>query len=131
MQVELVSPETVVYSGEADMVIARTVGGGEIAFMAGHVPFIGVLAGGSVRLYSSDRLEEQIAVHSGFIEVTQSKVSILSDVAEMSADIDVARADSARERAEERLRTDPEDADAQAALRRAVVRLEVAGSPVG
>ena len=43
-QVELVSPEGIAYSGEAEMVIARTVGGGEIAFQPGHVPFIGVLA---------------------------------------------------------------------------------------
>ena len=43
-QVELVSPEGIAYSGEAEMVIARTVGGGDIAFQPGHVPFVGVLA---------------------------------------------------------------------------------------
>ena len=43
MQVEVVSPERITYSGEADMVVVRTVGGGDIAFQPGHVPFIGVL----------------------------------------------------------------------------------------
>jgi F-type H+-transporting ATPase subunit epsilon len=40
MQVELVSPERILYSGEADMVIARTIGGGELAFLTGHAPFV-------------------------------------------------------------------------------------------
>ena len=44
LQVELVSPEGIAYSGEAEMVVARTVDGGDIAFQPGHVPFIGVLA---------------------------------------------------------------------------------------
>ena len=43
LQVELVSPERILYSGQADMVIARTVGGGEIAFLTGHAPFVGAL----------------------------------------------------------------------------------------
>ena len=41
MQIELVSPETITYSGEADFVLARTRGGGDIAFQPGHVPFVG------------------------------------------------------------------------------------------
>jgi len=125
VHVELVSPETIVYSGQADMVVARTVGGGEIAFLAGHVPFIGVLDIGSVRLYEDDKLRDQIAVHSGFVEVTPSKVTILSDVAELSAEVDVARARAAKERAEEGLRSDADDKELLAALRRADVRLEV------
>ena len=44
MQVELVSPERVLYEDDADMVIARTVGGGDIAFLTGHAPFLGALA---------------------------------------------------------------------------------------
>lgn len=128
MQVELVSPEAVVFSGSADMVVARTVGGGEIAFMTGHVPFIGALAIGSVRLFADDQLAEQIAVHSGFVEVTQSKVTILSDVAELSGQIDAARAELAKERAEEGLRASADDPELLAALRRATVRLDIAGA---
>ena len=47
-QIELVSPESISYSGEAEMVVARTLDGGDIAFQPGHVPFIGVLAVWSV-----------------------------------------------------------------------------------
>ena len=46
MQVELVSPERILFSGEADMVICRTVDGGDIAFLAGHAPFLGALTSG-------------------------------------------------------------------------------------
>ena len=53
-QVELVSPEAITYSGEAEMVIARTLEGGDIAFQPGHVPFIGVLAVWSVEVIRPD-----------------------------------------------------------------------------
>ena len=55
MEVQLVSPEQVLYVGEADMVIARTLGGGEIAFLRGHAPFLGALADSSVRLVLAER----------------------------------------------------------------------------
>ena len=54
LQVELVSPEGIAYSGEAEMVVARTVDGGDIAFQPGHVPFIGVLAIWSVEVIRPD-----------------------------------------------------------------------------
>jgi F-type H+-transporting ATPase subunit epsilon len=69
-------------------------------------------------------------VHGGFVEVSDDTVTILSDVAELAGDIDVGRAEQARTRAQEALRTDPDDEDAQAALRRAEVRIEIAsGAP--
>ena len=128
MEVQLVSPEQVLYVGEADMVIARTLGGGEIAFLRGHAPFLGALADSSVRLVLSSGGQERFAVHGGFVEVAHDRVIILSDVAELASDIDTERARLAKERAEERLRTDAEDEDAQAALARAEVRLEVAAA---
>ena len=126
MEVQLVSPEQVLYVGEADMVIARTLGGGEIAFLRGHAPFLGALADSSVRLVLSGGGQERFAVHGGFVEVSHDRVIILSDVAELSSDIDAERARLAKERAEERLRQDAEDEDAKNALERAEVRLEVA-----
>jgi F-type H+-transporting ATPase subunit epsilon len=127
--VELVSPERVAYSGTADMVICRTTTG-DIAFLPGHIPFIGVLATHPVRLIRDDG-EVVIAVHQGFGEVSppdeegRTRVTILSDVAELSDAIDVDRARAARAGAEERLRTDPGDPEALSALRRAEVRLSV------
>ena len=128
MEVQLVSPEQVLYVGEADMVIARTLGGGEIAFLRGHAPFLGALADSSVRLVLADGGQERFAVHGGFVEVAHDRVIVLSDVAELAADIDTERAREAKARAEEALRVNADDGDAQAALTRADVRLEVAGA---
>ncbi len=127
LQVELVSPERLLFEGEADMVLARTVEG-EIGFQTGHIPFVGTLLPGVVRAYAGDGSETRIAVHSGFIEVANDRLTLLSDVAELSADIDVARAQAARDRAEEALRADSADEDAAAALARATARLEAASS---
>ncbi len=128
MEVQLVSPEQVLYVGEADMVIARTLGGGEIAFLRGHAPFLGALADSSVRLVLADGGQERFAVHGGFVEVSHDRVIVLSDVAELASDIDTDRAREAKVRAEDALRTNADDEDAQAALTRADVRLEVAGA---
>ena len=126
LQVELVSPERIAFSGEAKMVIARVVTG-DIAFLPGHVPFIGILQTHPVRVQLVEGGEVAIAVHQGFVEVSDDKVTILSDVAEISEDIDVPRAQAARARAEEALKVDANDTVAQEALKRANVRLEVAG----
>ena len=124
LQVELVSPERILFSGEAEMVIARTTGG-DIAFLTGHAPFVGVLGIGVVTIQLVGGGRERAAVHGGFVEVRDNRVIILSDVAELSDHIDVERAREAKERAEERMRSD-HDAEAEASLRRAHVRLEVA-----
>lgn len=128
MQVELVSPERVVVSGEATMVAVRTIGGGEIAFLPGHAPFVGALAGHVARIAMADGSTLVVAVHGGFVEVSNGKVAILSDLSELSDTIDVARAEAAREQAEIVLRADPDDADAVASLARANVRLLAAGA---
>jgi F-type H+-transporting ATPase subunit epsilon len=128
LQVELVSPEGVLFEGEAAMVVARTVGGGDIAFLTGHVPFIGTLAVHPVKIVAEDGSARVLAVHRGFVEVSDDHGAFLSDSAEWPADIDVPRAEAARARAQERLRADPEDEEAKAALVRAEVRLEVAAA---
>jgi F-type H+-transporting ATPase subunit epsilon len=125
LQVELVSPERILYSGQADMVIARTVGGGEIAFLTGHALFVGALDIATVTIRSTEG-DELVAVHGGFVEVSNDTVTILSEVAELSSQIDVERARLARDRAEEQARTG-HDTEAEAAARRAHVRLAAAG----
>ena len=125
MQVELVSPEGIVFSGEATQVVARTTSG-EIAFLAGHIPFVGVLSGKSpVKIWLTDGPIRVVAVHSGFVEVSHNNVTILSDVAEMADEIDVPRAQAAKDRAEAQLRDAPDDLDVLAALLRANLRLAV------
>jgi F-type H+-transporting ATPase subunit epsilon len=125
LQVELVSPERILYSGEADMVIARTVGGGELAFLTGHAPFVGALDIATVTIRSSEG-DEVVAVHGGFVEVSSNTVTILSDVAELGSQIDVERARQAKDSAEERMRHD-HDTEAEGSARRAHVRLAAAG----
>lgn len=140
LQVELVSPERIIYSGPAESVIARTVGGGDIAFLAGHAPFVGALEIGVVTIRGTDAADDEVvAVHGGFVEVSshpgedgeapQTHVTILSDVAELRSQIDIDRARAAKDQAEAALR-DADDAIATAeatdALRRATVRLTVA-----
>ena len=66
MHVELVSPERILYSGDAEMVICRTIDGGEIAFLTGHTPFLGALAVAPVRIKTTGGDWEQAAVHGGF-----------------------------------------------------------------
>jgi F-type H+-transporting ATPase subunit epsilon len=129
LQVDLVSPERTLLSVEADMVLARTLGGGDIAFLPGHAPFIGALAIHTVELKLSDGGSEVAAVHGGFIEVQDDRVKILSDLAELAAHIDADRARRAVETAEEALRH-AADAAAQADLQRAQARLRATGQEV-
>ncbi len=107
------------------MVVVRTTDG-DIAFQPGHVPFVGVLLPERVRIYGEDGDAQLIAVHSGFVEVSGDQVAILSDVAELAAEIDEDRARAAAERARAALTADPDDAVATAALKRAEIRLAVA-----
>jgi F-type H+-transporting ATPase subunit epsilon len=116
MQVEVVSPERILWSGEGTQVLARTLGGGEIVFMTGHAPFVGALDIGKVVVWA-DGAQVPIAVHGGFVEVSNNKVTILSDVAELAGQIAVERA---------RRALGSEDPDA---VKRAEVRLAVAGAP--
>ena len=125
MEVEVVSPERILYSGESTMVVCRTLDG-EIAFLNNHAPLIGVLGIGPVRIYDGDTLVERVAVHGGFVEVSNNKVTILSDVAELASQIDLRRAEEALARAESQAGREEDEAANQAAIRRANVRIELA-----
>jgi len=126
LHVMLVSPEEVLFEGDAAMVVCRTADG-DIAFLPGHVPFLGALGIASVRVITPEG-EVAAAVHGGFVEVSNDRVIVLSDVAEVPDEIDVPRARAAKERAEQALAANPDDEEAAAALARANLRLEVAGT---
>jgi F-type H+-transporting ATPase subunit epsilon len=128
LDVEVVSPEKILFTGQASFVRARTIGGGELAFLTGHAPFIGALEICAVKIIDDSGTEQLIAVHGGFVEVSDDQVTILSDVAELADEIDVARAEQARMQAESDLRNNADDEEAQAALKRAEIRIEVATS---
>ncbi|MGH9119506.1 MAG: ATP synthase F1 subunit epsilon [Acidimicrobiales bacterium] len=121
----LVSPERILYTGEATMVVCRTVGGGDIAFLTGHTNFIGALAIHPVRVLNNGD-EMVAAVHGGFVEVSNDRVTVLSDVAELPEQIDAERARLAKENAEARLREAADDVEAADAITRAELRIRLA-----
>lgn len=127
-QLEVVTPERKVYKGEATMVIVKGIDG-ELGIMADHVPFVTPLRIAPVTI-KRDGEDQVIAVNGGFIEVHKNHVVILAESAELPEEIDIDRAERARERAEERLRkARQENIDhgrAEIALQRAMNRLRVA-----
>ncbi|HZY77591.1 MAG TPA: F0F1 ATP synthase subunit epsilon, partial [Jatrophihabitantaceae bacterium] len=100
MNVELVSVERKLWSGEASAVFARTTEG-ELGILPGHTPLLGELAEGwIVRIEREGEPELRVAVHGGFLSVRKDGVSVLAETAEPAEDIDVARAREALQRAE-------------------------------
>src|SRR5207302_10128201 len=127
LHVEMVTAEGRVLSQEADFVRAPGLGG-ELGVLPRHIPLMTPLKTGEV-LVRNDGREEFIAVAGGFLEVLPDRVVILADAAERAEDIDEARADEARRKAQQLLEEKPEGleaAAAAAALERAVMRLRVA-----
>jgi F-type H+-transporting ATPase subunit epsilon len=132
IKVEIVSPEKVLWSGEATMVITRTLEGGEVAFQAGHQAFLGALVENHTRVFLTDGTSQDIAVHRGFVEVSgnPTTVSILSDTAELAEDIDVDRAREALERHQNILKQEADEAiltEAISGKARAQARLATVG----
>ncbi len=126
---DIVTPEKLVVSEEADIVVATGVEG-EFGVLPGHIPFLTALAIGPLR-YTRDGKDYFVAVSGGFAEVSNNKVTILAETAERRRDIDLERAMRAKERALERLaqlrREDElEYAQAEAALKRAILRIKLA-----
>jgi F-type H+-transporting ATPase subunit epsilon len=76
MNVAVVSPEQVLFDGEATQVITRTTEG-DVAFLSGHAPFLGTLAAGETRVYRADGTIERFEIEGGFVEVSNDTVSIL------------------------------------------------------
>ena len=125
MQVDLVSVERPIWSGEANAVYART-SEGEIGIMPGHAPLLGALAPGwLVRIQQADGVEQKVAVHGGFLSVRSDGVSVMAELAESSDEIDVARARAALERA-----GTGTDEESVAARDRAMARLRAAGEQI-
>lgn len=126
IRLDIVTPEKLVYSEDVNMVIARTTSG-DIGILPGHAALVAALVIWPLRIIT-DNGEMQISVCNGFIEVQPEKITILANTAELPHEIDIARAESAKERAEGLLRGNQEKIDvarAEAALKRAMMRLTV------
>jgi F-type H+-transporting ATPase subunit epsilon len=130
MKVEFVSPEDILYSGEANQVIARTRGGGDIAFLTGHEPFIGSLLTCEVRVFEDGGDVKRFAVRGGFVSVTGTEVTVLSDAAVPAGEIDVAEARSDLAEAQAAEAANPDDPYARDDRQWAEIRLAAAGQGV-
>jgi F-type H+-transporting ATPase subunit epsilon len=124
LQVQLVAADRSVWSGEASMVITRTVDG-DIGVLPGHEPLLAELASGVVVVKTTESGEVTAAVHGGFISVDADTVSLLAEVAELSHEIDVDRARKALDEAANGSASDDDDAN-RAAQARAETRLRAA-----
>lgn len=128
LHVELITPDGPIYTADGvSMVVARATDG-EFAVMKNHLPMAAALEASPIRVKEPSG-EKKIAVFGGFLEIKDNVVNIVAPLAELAETIDIARAQAAKKRAEERLAAKQEGLDverAQYALKRALVRLQVA-----
>jgi F-type H+-transporting ATPase subunit epsilon len=126
-RLEIVTAERVVFSEDVDVVIAPGIEG-QLGVLPHHAPLMTMLEPGELLVRRGGE-EFALAISGGFIEVRPDRIIILADAAERVEEIDVARAEEAKRRAEERLKERAPEVDllrAEAALRRSLTRLEVA-----
>ena len=127
-QLEIVTPEKTVYSGEVEQLRAPGTEGG-FGVLAGHHPMLASLRIGEMVFSEPEQGPKSVAISGGFAEVQRDRVTVLAETAEFAQDIDVNRAEAARERAREMLtqKRDQQIDEARAtlALARAVNRLRI------
>ena len=128
LQVDIVTAEQVIYSEEGVEQVVAPGSDGEFTVLPQHAEFITTLQPGELRI-TKGGTEEDMIITGGFLEVRDDRIVVLADAAERIDEIDIARAEEARRRAEEALLERSELADlaaTQAALQRALMRLHVA-----
>ena len=129
LKLEVITPDRVVYSNDHVVSVVAPGIEGYLGALANRAPFVTELGIGEIDLRKPDGDWDYIAVSGGFMEVYENKVTVLAETAELFEEIDVERAEKAKQRAEERIAAHTDDIDfdrAQAALRRALARLRVA-----
>jgi F-type H+-transporting ATPase subunit epsilon len=128
IKLDIVTAERVVYSDDVDVVIAPGIEG-QLGILPHHSPLMTMLQPGELIARKGSE-EFSLAVTGGFLEVRPDRVIVLADSAERAEEIDIARAEEAKKRAEQRLEEkyapETDSARAEAALRRSLIRLRVA-----
>lgn len=127
LTVSVVTPDGQVLEDDYEMLSCKAEGG-ELGILPGHIPLVAPLTINAVRLKRGNE-EDLVAVNGGFLEVRPDKATILAQSAERADDIDVERAERAKERAAQLLESSNQDTDVQRAklaLNRAMNRLGVA-----
>ena len=126
-KLNIVEPDGVFYEGEIDMLEFNTTEG-EIGVLPGHIPMTVIIKPGIMTIYETGKEEKRAAIHAGFAEILQDKVTILAEIAEWPEEIDVARAEAAMERAQARIQEKASGTDmmrAETALLRAMARINL------
>lgn len=126
LSLKIITPSRNMFEGDVDMVIMRTING-DAGILYGHQPMVTILDYGVLTI-KNDGEDRFAAVLGGFAEINAEGMSILTDAAEWSDEIDVLRAERAKERAEARIRNMQTNIDikrAELALKRALVRLDI------
>ncbi len=127
MRLEIITAERQVFADEVSLVVAPGIEG-ELGILPHHAPLMTILKPGEL-LIRKDNEEIYMAISGGFLEVRPDKVIILADACERAEEINIERAQTAKERAEQLLKTHPPGTDisqVEAALRRSLIRLKVA-----
>jgi len=125
IRLEIVTPEKMVFSDEVDVILAWGVEG-QLGILPHHAPLMTMLQPGDLVIRKGGQ-EETLTISGGFLEVRPDKVVILADACERAEEIDVARAEAAKQRAQEAIKTaatQVEAAAAEASLRRSLARLK-------
>ena len=128
-KLEIVTPKKIVYSGDVLSVTAPGVVG-SFQVLYNHAPLLSAIGVGEIRLRDTEGREMHYATSGGFVDVVNNSVSMLAETAERADEIDIQRAQAAKERAANRIAERREDTNidrARAALLRAVNRLKIAG----
>ena len=122
----IITPDRIFYESQIDMVEFNTTEG-EVGVLPGHIPLTVIIKPGILHISERDG-EKEAALHAGFAEILPDRVTILAETIEWPEEIDEKRAETAKERAEERLRSRTPETDiarAETALQRAIARIQV------
>ncbi len=122
---KIITPDRVFYEEEVSMVEFNTIEG-EVGIYKDHIPMTMIIAPGILTITKGDEVQDA-ALHAGFAEVLPEKVTILAEIIEWPTEIDVARAEESKTRAEERIKENAPGTDmkrAELSLRRAVARIQ-------
>ncbi|MCJ7653688.1 MAG: F0F1 ATP synthase subunit epsilon [Dehalococcoidia bacterium] len=127
LRLEIITAERQVFADDVNVVVAPGIEG-ELGILPHHAPLMTMLKPGELLIRKNGE-EMYLAVSGGFLEVRPDKVIILADACERAEEIDITRAEEAKRRAEERIKTHPQGSDvaqAQAALLRSLIRIRIA-----
>ncbi len=128
MLLEIITPEKIVYKEEIEEIVIPTVNG-QIAILPNHIGLLTQIVTGEIIIKKSNKTES-IAITGGFLEVDKNHLTVLADYAKKAEDIEIAKVEEARKKAERLMREKTSDRDfkiAEAELLKSLLQLKIAG----